>query len=399
MFADEIQKRRHKLPGEVPQQTSRDWWRHWKLYPNTFLLFNGGQGARCGFTVGKHFVTAALRDTRAVGRGMQSNPNIDYDFFDEDDKGGTSNVRPKSSASPGRRASNTRNTDSEEPDRSVVRIEATVPQVARSSDNYSENFESDEEDGGNSTRRSKSEESTKKDGDDDSESDGESKQAQTRAGRPKTGVRNRRERLSNGDSDNKGSNDDDGSSSGTITDSDTNSDSDITDVSPLNSPSSPKSSRRRIEFGDTTTLGDARPKSGRPQSGKSSRSNYQQLLQPNRDTMNLKLLMQAISEMESDGPGRTKTAKRSSFSGRTTRQYVAPADRRNYSFRNNQIRDIDKENQRLMQQIMTYSTAVKKQKVKKAAPVTPEKNRPTTSAVNRMKEQRRIEEENRVSPT
>ncbi len=190
--------------------------------------------------------------------------------------------------------------------------------------------------------------------------------------------------------------------------------SDITDVSPLNSLISPKDtpSKKKVQIGDATTYSSSRPpkspftkdrpKSGRS-SGRSSSSNYDHILEPDKDTMNLKLLMQAIMEMEGERSGRYSKASNRSFS--SARLFQAPksasaADRKNMSFRNDQIKEIDRENQRLMKEILNYATTVKKQKRQKKVqqpeqPVTVA-HRLTPSAVNRLKEQKRIEHENQV---
>ena len=184
--------------------------------------------------------------------------------------------------------------------------------------------------------------------------------------------------------------------------SDTSTGSDVTDVSPLNSPTTHGASRYDRDF---KSSGNKPPRSSsrRPISaGSSSSTNRDNLLAANKDSVDMNLLMQAILEME-----RTRTREGSETRTKRTIQNLMyapppkprPQPKKNFSFDNEKVRVIDRENQRLMQNIIRHAQEAKKSKqktrmMKKAEPM--KASRMTTSAINRLKEQQRIEQDNKV---
>lgn len=196
--------------------------------------------------------------------------------------------------------------------------------------------------------------------------------------------------------------------------SDSTSDSDVTDVSPLNTPHV----KYKVDFEDTagrpcSSKPPASParKSGRQprpisagsSSSKSPSSRIEKLLNANHDSVDMKLLLQAVMEMEQEQgyDARSRSARLSKPKPKIFKPVgPAPVPKKNYSFSNDSVRTIDMENQRLMQNILKYATATRKAKAKvKAQPKNEHKNQqaPTTAAINRKKEQLRIEAENQVS--
>ena len=108
--------------------------------------------------------------------------------------------------------------------------------------------------------------------------------------------------------------------------------------------------------------------------------------------------MQAVLEMEQE-----REQEELSLSKSKQPRFVVPqssSQRKNMSFRNDKTREIDRENTRLMQQIVRYAAEAKKKKMMQKA--APRKRQPvvgrvlTTSAVNRKREQERIDRENQV---
>ena len=194
-------------------------------------------------------------------------------------------------------------------------------------------------------------------------------------------------------------------------------DSDMTDVSPLPSPTfsgrkaakkGKGSARSKTPSYGTVTLSKP-PKSpsgtkGESVSGRSrpTSAKLEKLLRPDQDTMDLKLLMQAVLEMEKERERenemlKTRTRVKPQF--QVAPHHTSTAPRKNYSFNNAKAREIDKENTRLMQKIMENALTAKRHKQQirtqsRTQPVVP--HRVTTSAVNRKKEQERIDRENRV---
>lgn len=172
----------------------------------------------------------------------------------------------------------------------------------------------------------------------------------------------------------------------------TDTDSDVTEVSPLNSPHKPP---------DLPRQKSAKPRPVRNVSATSNRSssmNIDRILSSHKDTMDLKVLLQTVLDMENkDSAARSRrvTTGTGVTSGDFCRQ------RKNYSFTNDQVMKIDRENQRLMENIMRKAKEAKKVKqelkmaAKKQTYVTP--SRPASSAINRNRQQQKIEVENLVS--
>ena len=203
-------------------------------------------------------------------------------------------------------------------------------------------------------------------------------------------------------------------SSLTSTDSDA---SDVTDVSPLNSPAH-KISTPDMRRWEQCQLGAKPPRSPANKGGYSQRSHpgstlgscreNLNLLQANSDTMDLKFLMQAVMEMEREKASSRETPVFFQPGGSKSTKQLSDS-RQNFSFTNDKVRDIDTENQRLMRQILKYTAKKKVGPKSETSQVTEDrvvvkKHQTTTSAVphltpsaiNRMREQRRIERENQV---
>lgn len=92
----------------------------------------------------------------------------------------------------------------------------------------------------------------------------------------------------------------------------------------------------------------------------------------------------------------------SQFGGKLDFHYPGGRNRKNYSFSNDEVRRIDRENQRLLRELSRLSpgprpgsVARKKTNVASSSPL----NRLSHSALNRQREQQRIERENLVSFT
>ena len=165
--------------------------------------------------------------------------------------------------------------------------------------------------------------------------------------------------------------------------------SDVTSVSPLGTP-------RSSERYDHSGMSHKPPKNPSPGRGSKS-SRLEHLLQGNKDTMDLNLLMRAVLEMEqeqSEAP-----VERKKFVVPPPSGQPSPLSRKNFSFKNEKVSDIDRENNRLMKEIVRNAIQAKeaKQKAKCKSKQASTTQRLTPSAVNRLKEQRRIEAENRVS--
>jgi len=164
-----------------------------------------------------------------------------------------------------------------------------------------------------------------------------------------------------------------------MTDSDD--DSEVTDVSPLNTPHSP----------NIQTTPPCSSSIGRNIS-KSSNNEPVRLLHGDRDSLDLDLLLQTVLHMEKQG--RTKSRQ-------APTQLAVPcrSSRHNYSFTNEQVEAIDKENRRLMTSIMRNANATKKAKVKvnKLSTSGAGTKRLSSAAVNRAKQQQKIEAENLVN--
>lgn len=171
--------------------------------------------------------------------------------------------------------------------------------------------------------------------------------------------------------------------------------SDVTDVSPLQSPK-----RRSNKYGLFTS--GKPPKSParfedkwHKRSSDAGHSVSSDTFDQSEERMNLNILMQAVQEMEKY---RRDDIEKNERIAKSRRVLVPKSSRKNYSFSNDRVMTIDKENQRLMQKIVKYARDAKKTTCtprkpskKSAAP------KMTPSAVNRFKEQQRIERENLVS--
>ena len=161
---------------------------------------------------------------------------------------------------------------------------------------------------------------------------------------------------------------------------DTDDDSEVT-VSPLNTPHS-----RDVQ---TTS---SRSSSVSKNISKSSSNEPVNLLRGDRDSLDLDMLLQTVLQMEKQGRPQSR---------QTQTQLVAPSrgSRHNYSFTNERVEAIDKENRRLMTSIMRHANATKKAKakVKKLPHSSVGTKRLSSAAVNRAKEQQKIEAENLVT--
>lgn len=159
------------------------------------------------------------------------------------------------------------------------------------------------------------------------------------------------------------------------------SDSEITDVSPLNSPRSTptklqKQGQDKVQYSSSQT-----------QSGEGE-------IQLESDKIDLKLLMDAVSEID----------KQERLKANSRRVMFAPPKtkgggqgKNHYSFNKDRISTIEKENERLLRQIMQHIGPKEKRKQPREVPhPVPRIDRLTSSAVNRRREQSKIEQENLV---
>lgn len=177
--------------------------------------------------------------------------------------------------------------------------------------------------------------------------------------------------------------------------------SDITDVSPLESPEgSPRPSRNQNKSRDEGT-----------KNGKSKNVQYSDSSSPERDTnhsvnlesdqIDLSILMKCMADIDREKQERLKTNSRRVMFAPPT---VGEKSKANYTFTMSRAKMIEKENQRLLKQIMMQMNSGTAKKAQSSAPrqkgpkkaVEPVVQRLTPSAVNRMREQRRIEAENMV---
>ncbi|XP_063414186.1 cilia- and flagella-associated protein 97-like [Mytilus trossulus] len=154
------------------------------------------------------------------------------------------------------------------------------------------------------------------------------------------------------------------------------SDSEITDVSPLNSPrSTPSRSQKQ-------GLNNVQYNSSQTQSGDGE-------IKLQSDKIDLRLLMDAVSEID----------KQERLKSNTRRVMFEPPNskggqKNHYSFDKSRISDIEKENQRLLQQIMHQIGPKQKRQQPKVQQQVPRVDRLTSSAVNRRKQQSKIEQDN-----
>ncbi|CAH1777741.1 unnamed protein product [Owenia fusiformis] len=187
------------------------------------------------------------------------------------------------------------------------------------------------------------------------------------------------------------------SDSDTSSTSYTTSDEDVTDVSPLGSPDvSPVGSPSRKFREEYSPQSRGSSKSGRPDNGRNKvqysdsearKDDLKHLLASDPDGMDLKLLMRAILEMDEE---RQQTSEHP----KSRKVLIMPpkgASDRNFSFENNRVREIDRENERLLNEIMKRN---KPKPRKKLHPAPPPVKRVTHTTVNRQREQRKIEQQN-----
>ena len=329
-------------------------------------------------------------------RGKSSADNIDFDFFDDGQNESQKSrpARPKSSLTnhqqSGRKGgtpvkharSRHRSSSSSDSDgshtRHSVKIAANVPRV--------EVEDSDSDDPDNSAReipRDKTKDNV----------------TGPAAHRSQAGDRSRstsRSSTSRSRSRSTSSTD-----SASTTEDESGSDSDMTDVSPLHSPTEKRAptGKKKVGIDDTVYDMESRLPTGgrsRPSSGKSnvsSASAFDRLMSGDRDSLNLDLLMQAIMEMEQD---RNETHSKIVRQG-VQKQNPTSINRRNMSFSNDRVKEIDRENQRLMRNILKNATMVQNSKKQPAKKNKPAVANHAPSAVNRMRNQKRIEQENYVS--
>lgn len=185
-------------------------------------------------------------------------------------------------------------------------------------------------------------------------------------------------------------------------------DSDVTDVSPLNSPHLGSRQHERYKasgkppkspiYTSSNTNGDRISSSYHKSNGSSSA--FSNLTDADSEKMNLNILMQAVMEMENNrqNPDYEKS-ERIAKNRRVlfVPQGAAAQNKKNFSFTNDTTTTIDRDNQRLMQNIMKYTTNASKAKQMQKAKSKSVPARMTPSAVNRLREQQRIERENIVS--
>ena len=162
--------------------------------------------------------------------------------------------------------------------------------------------------------------------------------------------------------------------------------SDITDVSPLESPDvSPREARKRydnVQYGAKVT------------------SKPDVDIQLETDKIDLSILMKCMADIDREKQQRLKAnSRRVMFAPPSHNDKPKP----NYTFSSSRARMIEKENQRLLQQIMHHvQPGSKKLKPGSATKPLPKKavepviQRLTPSAVNRQRHQRKIEMENMV---
>ncbi|XP_067664064.1 cilia- and flagella-associated protein 97-like [Haliotis asinina] len=163
--------------------------------------------------------------------------------------------------------------------------------------------------------------------------------------------------------------------------SDSDSESDMTDVSPLTSPrSSPHKKKSDLRNGSHKKTVQYR---GIPP----NLENAGYSLTPGEaETLDLNILMKAVSELE----------KKKRVKDNTRRvMFASPKahDRSNYTFSDDRTKLIEKENQRLLREIMKHVAEQREPHQVKRADPTPVR-RLTASAINRQRQQKKIESDN-----
>ena len=135
-------------------------------------------------------------------------------------------------------------------------------------------------------------------------------------------------------------------SSGSYSDDTTDDDDDSeVDVSPLNTPHSPN-----------VQTASACSSSANKNVSKSSNNEPVRLLHGDRDSLDLDVLLETVLQMEKQGRPQSR---------QTQSQKAMPSSRSsriNYSFTNERVQAIDKENRRLMTSIMRHANTTKKAK-------------------------------------
>ena len=175
------------------------------------------------------------------------------------------------------------------------------------------------------------------------------------------------------------------------------SEGEITDVSPLASPDmTPVGSPRRRYKDSTgqkrrgTTKTSPRHKDLIGYSNGHSSSHRERLLSSeDAERMDLRAILQAVLELDKPEKVRSERGRQVLFE---IPQVVKKQQNRNYSFSNNHAKDIDRENQRLLDALLQKGPGKAKKKPKEPQIV----RRIHSSALNRQKEQRKIEQENQV---
>lgn len=338
--------------------------------------------------------------------------DVDFDFFDDVPKSQNASFKssPKTRSERSHLSDSDGDVDEEsravESGRGRKAIKAHIPRALESDD-------SDSDSGRRAPTPDRKERARSADSADYSTDDSEDRgKAMKASNRPKSG--RRKQERPRKDSDNVYSDESYATLSNSDRDSDT--DSEVTDVSPLNSPRAARYSKSR---NTEDTLSDRARQSKPPVSPmhtKSSRSRptsahtgnkdqvssrVENLLQANHDSVDMKLLLEAVLEMERERKHTYDRSSRASSAGRSQKfkpAGPAPQPKKNYSFRNDQVRKIDLENQRMMKSIMHCAKQAKQTKKRvKAKPVVQQiPSKAPTAAINRSKEQQRIERENQA---
>lgn len=186
--------------------------------------------------------------------------------------------------------------------------------------------------------------------------------------------------------------DDSGSDQSSV-ESKSDSDSEITDVSPLATPNrSPQLARKVTSVkhnGVKPCRKSERQYQALPVSQEKRSDHQEETVRIDGHDIDLKMLMHAMMELDSDRQKRIKAS--------TRRVVFAPSrgkDKANYSFNSDRAMIIERENQRLLDKIMKSSPKKKSTRVvNDSAPFL----RKTHASLNRHRQQRRIEQENMVS--
>ncbi|XP_014675062.1 PREDICTED: cilia- and flagella-associated protein 97-like [Priapulus caudatus] len=182
---------------------------------------------------------------------------------------------------------------------------------------------------------------------------------------------------------------------------DDDSEDDMTDVSPLSSASAspvpplpcltaakPPSTRVRIRSPECETFGSA--------AAESDERGATEKCDPVDDddaSVDFRLLSQVVSEMESEAAygGAPMALVSRPISQASSARSGGGTTRRNMSFSNEKVRQIDRENQRLLSALMRAGQS----RTKRERRLTPPPKL-SSSAVNRMREQRRIDMDNQA---